>query len=144
MTARDSRLRFVIRENGDRETWIVRRLRCRSCGKLHTELPDFILPFKHYEAQTIQRTLDEEPDNSCAADDATLRRWRQSFSEASSSIIALLAAFYMKAANKTAPLFQFDNILCKLRAGQKNWLTFVFRLLVNSGHRLRTRFAFCP
>jgi hypothetical protein len=50
----------------------------------------------------------------------------------------------MKAANKAAPLFQFGNILSKLRAGQKNWLTFVFRLLINSGHRLRTRFAFCP
>jgi hypothetical protein len=144
LTKRDSRPRFVIRENGERETWIVRRLQCRSCGKLHTELPDFILPFKHYEAQTIQNTLDDKADNSCAADDATLRCWRQSFSEACSSIIALLTAFYMKAENKAAPLFQFENILVKLRARQKNWLTFVFRLLINSGNRLRTRFAFCP
>jgi hypothetical protein len=144
LAARDSRQRFVIRENGDRETWIVRRLQCRSCGKLHTELPDFILPFKHYEAQTIQSTLDEEPDNSCAADDSTLRCWRQSFSDVRFSIIALLTALYMKAMNKTAPLFQFENILSKLRARQKNWLAFVFRLLINSGHRLRTRFAFCP
>jgi hypothetical protein len=122
----------------------VRRLRCRSCEKLHTELPDFILPFKHYEAQTIQSTLDEEPDNACTADDSTLRRWRQSFSEVCSSIVALLTALYMKETNTTAPMFQFDNILSKLRGGQKNWLTFVFRLLINSGHRLRTRFAFCP
>ncbi|MDR1979898.1 MAG: DUF6431 domain-containing protein [Synergistaceae bacterium] len=53
LTARDSRTRFVIRKDGERETWIVRRLRCCSCGKLHTELPQFILPFKHYEALAI-------------------------------------------------------------------------------------------
>lgn len=145
LAARDSRLRFVIRDDGSRESWIVRRLQCRSCGKLHTELPDFIIPYKHYEAPAIQHTLDDEPDNSCAADDSTLRRWRKSFAEASPLFIALLTALYMKAANTAAPLFQFDDILSHIRAmRQKHWLTFVFRLLINSGHRLRTRFAFCP
>jgi hypothetical protein len=144
LAARDSRLRFVIREDGDRETWIVRRLRCRSCGKIHTELPAFILPYKHYEASAIQKTLDDEPDNSCAADDSTLRRWRESFAQAAPHIIALLTALFMKAAETTAPLFQFDNILLNIRAKKKHWLTFVFRQLINSGHRLRTRFAFCP
>jgi hypothetical protein len=47
----------------------------------------------------------------------------------------------MKATNKAAPLFHFDNILSKIRTEEKPWLTFVFRLLINSGHRLRTRFA---
>jgi hypothetical protein len=122
----------------------VRRLRCRSCGKIHTELPDFILPYKHYEAPAIQKTLDDEPDASCAADDSTLRRWRESFAEASPLIIALLTALYMKVANNAAPLFHFGGILSNIRARQKHWLTFVFQLLINSGHRLRTRFAFCP
>ncbi|MDR1978390.1 MAG: DUF6431 domain-containing protein [Synergistaceae bacterium] len=48
MTARGSRTRFVIREDGERETWIARRLRCCSCGKLHTELPQFIDPPSKY------------------------------------------------------------------------------------------------
>jgi hypothetical protein len=144
LTTRDSRPRFVTREDGGRETWIVRRLRCRSCGKIHTELPNFILPYKHYEALAIQKTLDDEPGNSCAADDSTLRRWRESFAQAAPHIIALLTALFMKAAEKSAPLFQFDNILLNIRGKEKHWLTFVFRLLINSGHRLRTRFAFCP
>jgi hypothetical protein len=144
MAARDSRPRLVIREDGSRETWVVRRLLCRSCGKIHTELPDFILPYKHYEASAIQKTLDEEPDNSCPADDSTLRRWRESFANAAPLIAALLTALCMKASNEAASLFRCDTVLSNIRAEKKHWLTFVFRLLINSGHRLRTRFAFCP
>jgi hypothetical protein len=93
---------------------------------------------------SIQKTLDDEPDNSCAADDSTLRRWRKYFANVTPVIIALLTALYMKTADKSVPLFQFDGILSKIRSREKQWLTFVFGLLINSGHRLHTRFAFCP
>jgi hypothetical protein len=65
------------------------------------------------------------------------------YAEAAHRIITLLTALYMKAADKAAPLFQYDGILLNIRVRGKHWLTFVFRPLINSRHRLRTRFAFC-
>lgn len=32
----------------------IRRLRCENCGRIHRELPDFIFPYKRYEADIIQ------------------------------------------------------------------------------------------
>jgi hypothetical protein len=119
-------------------------MRCKGCRKIHTELPDFILPFKHYDAQTIQATLDLEPNNCCTADDSTMRRWKLSFGVAQTVIIALLTSYYMRIANSGASLFCFENILSKIKSEQKNWLSFVLRLLINSGHRQHTCFAFCP
>lgn len=31
----------------------IRRLRCSKCGSVHRELPDFIFPYKQYEAEVI-------------------------------------------------------------------------------------------
>lgn len=32
---------------------LIRRLRCRECGMVHRELPEFIFPYKQYEAEII-------------------------------------------------------------------------------------------
>jgi hypothetical protein len=144
MVVRDTRERGVIRYDGHKEIYRVHRMQCCGCRKLHTALPDFMLPFKHYDAQSIQATLDSKPDNCCVADDSTMRRWKRSFGIAQSTIIALLVSYYMKMASSTASLFNLENILPKIRSGQTRWLAFVIRLLINSGHRLHTCFAFCP
>jgi hypothetical protein len=144
MVVRDTRERVVIRDDGRKETYRLRRMRCPSCRKLHTELPDFILPFKRYAAQTIQETLDLRPDNCCAADDSTMRRWRKSFTRAHEAIAALLASYYMRMTGNVPALFNFENILDRIRSEQKSWLMFVMRLLINTGHRPHTRFTFCP
>jgi uncharacterized C2H2 Zn-finger protein len=36
----------------------IRRLKCVSCGALHRELPDYILPHKQYEAEIIRGVLE--------------------------------------------------------------------------------------
>jgi len=144
MVVHDTRERGVFRYEGDKEIYRLRRLSCRVCGKLHTELPDFILPFKHYDAQTIQATLEESPDNSCAADESTMARWRRSFARAQEAIAALLVSYYMRLTENSASLFDAENIMARIKAGQKHWLSFVMRLLINSGHRPHTCFAFCP
>ena len=35
------------------------RLRCLDCGALHRELPEFIFPYKQYEAEVIIGVLEE-------------------------------------------------------------------------------------
>jgi hypothetical protein len=36
----------------------IRRLRCGKCGHLHRELPDYIFPYKQYEAEIIRGVLE--------------------------------------------------------------------------------------
>lgn len=36
----------------------IRRLRCAKCGHLHRELPDYIFPYKQYEAEIIRGVLE--------------------------------------------------------------------------------------
>ena len=72
----DRRHRFAISSDGQRHTYKIRRLRCRCCGKLHLEFPDFLLPYKHYEAVVIAEVQHGEGE-CCPADDSTIRRWRK-------------------------------------------------------------------
>ena len=72
----DRRRRFAISSDGQRHTYKIRRLRCRCCGKLHLEFPDFLLPYKHYEATVIAEVQQGEGEY-CPADDSTIRRWRK-------------------------------------------------------------------
>ena len=72
----DTRRRIVIGDDGKPATFLLRRLRCSECGKLHLEIPDFISPHKHYSAETIRQAL-RERGGSCPADDSTIRRWKK-------------------------------------------------------------------
>lgn len=71
--------RIVRTKGGVTRRVDVRRLRCSKCGALHRELPCFIFPYKHYEAELIvgvieglitQDTLGYE-DYPCSATMAT-------------------------------------------------------------------------
>ena len=37
---------------------MIRRFRCSGCGRYHNELPDCLLPYKHYEAEAISGVID--------------------------------------------------------------------------------------
>ena len=54
---------------GEAEVYRLRRLRCKRCGKVHIEIPTCIIPYKRYNAESI-----ENPD-VCSADESTIRRW---------------------------------------------------------------------
>jgi hypothetical protein len=136
--------RIVFRCGQDCSLYRIRRLQCVSCSRIHRELPDFVLPFKNYDSQTVQETLESTPDNCCSADDSTMRRWQNSFELSKNALMALLVSYYMNLTKSMPSLLGFKDILSQIRAEQKNWLSFVMRLLINSGHRPHTGFAFCP
>lgn len=77
MSGYDTRRRHVIDSSGVVFWFLLRRLHCSSCSKLHLELPDFMQPKKHYEAQLIKDILAGHL-NCCPADDSTIRRWKKS------------------------------------------------------------------
>ena len=145
LTYRDRRLRKSKDLVGGVRLFLLRRLLCENCRKLHTEIPDIIQPYKHYDSNTIQSVLDRSVDAlACEASGSTTRRWERDFAEAEADINQRLASVHAREANSTAPLSMPSDPVSTIRAGIECWLAFVMRLLINSGHELRTRFAFCP
>jgi len=142
---RDSRLRGVKDLVGFKIFYLLRRLRCCLCRKLHTEIPDIIQPFKHYDSATIQCVIDESEDAGlCGADNATIRRWKTSFTEAEPDLAQRLASVYAQETDEKVPLASPAMTFAAIRATIERWLSFVMHLLINNGHKLFTRFAFCP
>jgi hypothetical protein len=72
----DTRSRHSIDGAGVVRWFALRRLLCPTCGKLHTELPDFMRPRKHYDGDVIAAAM-ESSTGDCPADDSTIRRWRR-------------------------------------------------------------------
>ena len=75
MSGYDTRPRHCVGSDGVSRWFRLRRLRCPTCQKLHLELPDFMVPNKHYEAQVIADTISGS-DNICPAENSTIRRWK--------------------------------------------------------------------
>ena len=143
LSYRDSRLRTLKDFIGEHCRFFLRRLRCPKCEKLHTELPSIIQPYRHYCSDAIQSVLDGN-EAGCGADNSTIRRWKTEFATAESDINQRLAAVYTQMTDATVPIETPSKIFSVIKATCKHWLAFVMTLLINSGHKICTRFAFCP
>jgi hypothetical protein len=142
---RDSVFRKLKNLASEIRLFLLRRLLCQVCGKLHRELPNIIYPYKHYEADVIQAIIEErEEASSCGADNATIRRWKTDFVAAEPEIKQRLSSVYVRMIDKTVPFTESEDILAKIRTHEKRWLAFVISLLTNSGHKICTEFAFFP
>ena len=53
LSYRDSRPRIRKKEGGVKEQLIIRRFHCKNCHSYHNELPDCLVPYKHYETEVI-------------------------------------------------------------------------------------------
>ena len=80
LSYRDSCERTMRLEGGVRRKFLIRRLKCSSCGRLHRELPDCLAPYKHYASEVISGVLDGivSPDDEDSTDypcETTMHRW---------------------------------------------------------------------
>lgn len=76
-----SRKRGLRQSSGERMVLVVRRLRCKVCGRVHHELPDILVPFKRYGAESIEAVITTSASAlNVAADEATINRWKRWFS----------------------------------------------------------------
>ena len=142
---RNRRIRSVRSIVGEKSRYLLRRLWCASCRKLHTEFPDTIQPYKHYDTDTIQHAIDDSEEALVIdADDTTIRRWRKEYADSQAEIEQELASVYARETGATVPIHAASRLLPYIRTSIRRWLAYVTRLLINSGHRVRTRFAFCP
>lgn len=71
----------IVKSSGGRKRWDqIRRFVCVQCGSVHREIPDYLLPFKHYESEVIHGFISgqisffdlEYEDYPC---ENTIRNW---------------------------------------------------------------------
>jgi hypothetical protein len=142
---RDSKLRTTRNLYGEARLFSLRRLKCQYCNVYHRELPNIIQPFKHYDSETIQFIIDGSPEaDMCAADDSTIRRWKTTFAASAPDISMRLTSVQARISGGKIPVSDAESVLNLIKGMEKQWLAFVMALLINGGHALRTRFAFCP
>ncbi len=136
---RDSRPRIRKKEGGIKEHLMIRRFHCQNCHSYHNELPDCLVPYKHYEAEVIAGVLDEVilPDDLDSEDYPsfnTMLRWLQWFRENLQRIEGYLRTVGYQILNLGKELlFTSDLLLNKIRNRYQNWLELILRLVYNSG-----------
>ena len=133
---RDSRKRIRKKDGGINEHLQIRRFRCCDCHSLHNELPDCLVPHKHYEAEVISGVIDgvvtpndlESEDYPCMR---TMIRWLAWFRVNLANVEGMLR----KAFSSSIADFS-SSLLEKIQASNQRWLETILRIIYNSGGRL--------
>lgn len=72
----DSRKRSVRTDEESYYHFLLRRMRCAGCRKLHLELPDFLIPNGRFFKVVIEQALENKPV-AVVKDPRTPQRWRR-------------------------------------------------------------------
>jgi len=142
LSVRDSRKRTCYHEDGTRKKYRLRRLKCKQCTKIHTELPDFMQPFKRYEAKVVEDVLDDK-GRSCPAEECTIRQWRGWFCNRTALFEAKLRSLKQRLEGSPDNILYPSSLLQEIRSTGIGWLSRLTRQLVNSENEIHTCFAFC-
>ena len=136
---RDSRRRIRKKEGGEKQILMIRRLRCEHCHSHHNELPDCLVPFKHYESEVISGVIDgyvkpEDTDSEDYPCMETMRRWISWFQKNKDN----LEGFLQNSARcildfKDQELLFHESLLVSIRNKYQNWLEICLRIVYNSG-----------
>ncbi len=129
-------------EGGGKESLLIRRLYCENCHRLHNELPDCLVPYKHYAAETISGVLDEivTPDDEDSEDypsAQTMRLWSLWLIKNIENIEgSLRRAGYTILGLGEGILSASESLLDAFRTRYQNWLEIILRIIYNSGGSL--------
>lgn len=137
LTYRDSRARIWCHCNEPAERILIHRMFCNVCKRLHTVLPDVLVPHKHYGAPEIESVLESDV-RSDEVSDSTAARWRQWIRGNKAQIEGVLQSLKVEDEDKLPELRSKENLFVRLKAVVGNWLPVVSRLVINSG------FSFLP
>ena len=136
---RDHRLRIRKHEGGTRDYLCIRRLRCSVCESYHNELPDVLLPYKHYETEVISGVLDgivtpEDQDSEDYPSANTMLCWLRWFRLNLANMEGFLRnAGYTFLGLGEEFLFSDQSLLKAVRKKYLNWLEKTSRIIYNSG-----------
>ena len=75
------RKRGRINSAGDKEGLVIRRLRCKTCRKIHHELPDCLIPYKRHCAETVEKVVSGGVEDICCdfRIEARIKAWWAAF-----------------------------------------------------------------
>lgn len=127
---------------------IIRRLRCKNCGRIHHELPDCLVPYKRYAALSIEQVLNEAQSLPClAADDVTLYRLRRWFHGILPYLTRCLRSIAIRLNQDPVkePSVLSQSVHQKIGhyvGNSPGWLARIVRPIVNTNLWVHTRFAF--
>ena len=135
---RDSRPRIRRKEGGLKDQLIIRRFYCKNCHSYHNELPDCLVPYKHYETEVISGVLDgvvqpEDLDSEDYPSCATMLRWLQWFCENLERINGYLRTIREFLLGYNEERISLGSLLDSFRNQYQNWLEIILRQIYNSG-----------
>ena len=136
LTVAGSRPRVWYKGNGDRAKLIIRRLRCKPCGRMHHELPDLLIPYKRYDAESIEGVLAKPATGDVAADESTIFRWRSWFQVWAMYAVGVMQSisirFHLPVEKASRPLQSVLHRLGRYVGNAAGWLRRVVRPMANS------------
>ncbi|MFC0232380.1 DUF6431 domain-containing protein [Bhargavaea ullalensis] len=137
--------------DGGERIYSIRRLRCQKCKVIHHELPDCLVPYKRYEAEVIEATIEEPADLADLSDlpveQSTLLRWRDWFFTLAEHWLSFLRSLARQGrmnlsvnglSDRSQPVRQRIGQLVGDAGG---WLARLVRPLANHHYWLHTRSA---
>ncbi|WP_245884693.1 DUF6431 domain-containing protein [Tumebacillus permanentifrigoris] len=141
-----SRRRIGRKSTGERITYMIRRLRCKGCERIHHELPDLLVPYKRYEAESFESALSQGQSSDVAADESTLYRWSVWFAKFWQYWVNCLSMIAARTGDPVKPL-SVPSLSALQQIGHYvgqgvGWLARLVRPIVNSQLWVHTRFAF--
>jgi len=143
-----SRPRVWYQSSGERSKLIIRRLRCVSCLKIHHELPEFLVPYKRYDAESIEGVVIEPARKDIAVDESTLSRWRLWFIAwvvyAQGCLRSISIRFNLPVENLSSRPQPALQLLGQFVGTEYGWLSRTVRSIANSHLWIHTRSAFMP
>lgn len=147
LKVRDSRRRKYINGTGDTIILVIRRLRCRQCNRLHHELPDILVPYKHYGSESVESVVTPKSVLTVTADESTIRRWRNWFSGLAdylSGCLKSIAIRYGREPVEKDPHLPKSTLqkLWQYVGDASGWLARIVRPVANLNLWVHTRFAF--
>ena len=139
------KVRRIQRYRDEKPKWfLINRLKCTndSCGRIHRQLPDEMLEFKHYSAENVEDVIDEVIDeddvlvNPC---EETIRHWRWWFQFNKEQIERQLHSVVYRFLDQGFGLLDSkDSLLEELRKRiSPGWLGMCCRIINNSGGIIR-------
>lgn len=142
-----SRRRKCMDSIGDTIVLVIRRLRCECCGRVHHELPDILVPYKRYVSGSIEAVVTNEKPMTVAADESTLRRWRNWFFGKVQHFAGCLTSIAIRYGRLSA---EGESVLPQSMltriwhfvGNAPGWLARVVRPVVNTNNWIQTRLAF--
>ena len=152
---RDMVKRYQKKVGGERDTYMINRMKCLTCGKLHRQLTMEMLAFKQYYAEIVEDVQERVITENDAIDYpsiGTMKQWRKWFDrnlkymekqlkivsghidmQADDKCIKIPLDFGWGFTESAVSLLSVNQIRDKRSHG---WLGFICSVIINAGGRL--------